>query len=67
MAIGGAASVPRGATEESCMMSFGWRPNQSCYQAAQQLQPASAPPCGVPTWFWLALGVAAVAGLSNKK
>jgi hypothetical protein len=48
------------------MMSFGWRPNQSCYTGAQQLQPAAPPPCAVPTWFWVALGVAAVAGLSSK-
>jgi hypothetical protein len=49
------------------MMSFGWRPNQSCYQGAQQLQAAAAPSCAVPMWFWLALGVAAVAGLSSGK
>ena len=52
------------------MMSFGWRPNESCYQTSQQVQAAANPPatsCGVPGWFWLALGVAAVAGLSKKK
>lgn len=48
------------------MMSFGWRPNQSCYQVPQQLQNAPAPSCSVPTWFWLALGVAVVAGNSGK-
>jgi len=48
------------------MMSFGWRPNQSCYQIPQQLN--AAPSCApVPTWFWLALGVAAFAGMSRKE
>jgi hypothetical protein len=48
------------------MMSFGWRPNQTCYRVAQQQQPATTASCSVPTWFWLALGVAAIAGLSGK-
>lgn len=47
------------------MMSFGWRPNQSCYQVPQQQQNA-APACAVPLWFWLALGAATVAGMSSK-
>jgi len=47
------------------MMSFGWRPNQSCYQPVAQV---SAPaPCTTPVWFWVALGVAVVAGVSNRK
>lgn len=51
------------------MMSFGWRPNQSCYQSADQVQATATPAssCAVPGWFWLCLGVAAVAGLSKKK
>jgi hypothetical protein len=51
------------------MMSFGWRPNQSCYEGAAQGQAAIAPPspCAVPGWFWLCLGVAALAGISKQK
>jgi hypothetical protein len=50
------------------MMSFGWRPNQTCYRVAQQQQPAvtEGASCSIPAWFWLALGVAAIAGLSGK-
>lgn len=46
------------------MMSFGWRPNQSCYTQAQQVTPPAQ--CAVPVWFWLALGAAAIAGMSKK-
>jgi len=49
------------------MMSFGWRPNQSCYQPAQTVQAAAQPSCSVPFWLWVALGVAAYAGLKQSK
>jgi hypothetical protein len=49
------------------MMSFGWRPNQSCYQPAVPIQAAQQPTCSVPMWFWVALGIATYAGLSKSK
>lgn len=36
------------------MMSFGWRPQQSCYQAYDQ------PTCPTVTWFYVALAAALV-------
>ena len=49
------------------MMSFGWRPNQSCYAPVGQYQvkQQSLASCEVPGWFWFALAFATVAGLSK--
>jgi hypothetical protein len=49
------------------MMSFGWRPNQSCYVNAQKETAKSAGKCPSATWFYLLLGMAIVAGTAGKK
>jgi hypothetical protein len=51
------------------MMSFGWRPNQSCYvpsgkQAATDQQVGACQPA--PTWFYLLLGLAVIGGMSHR-
>lgn len=47
------------------MMSFGWRPNQSCYEKAGQQQTQVA--CPSVTWWYLLLGLAVVGGMAAKK
>lgn len=50
------------------MMSFGWRTPQSCYQPVHQYQKViQQAPCEAPSWFWWALGIATVAGMSSWK
>ena len=49
------------------MMSFGWRPNQSCYEKAAKQTAKAAGQCPSATWFYLLLGVAIIAGTSGKK
>jgi hypothetical protein len=52
------------------MMSFGWRPQMSCYASQNQVnqgltttqQQAS---CPTPTWFYLGLALAAFLGISK--
>lgn len=48
------------------MMSFGWRPNQSCYVNAQKETAKSAAQCPSATWFYLLLAGAIIAGSSKK-
>jgi hypothetical protein len=47
---------------ESEAPRFGWRLNRRCYAREIALQAG----CASPTWFYLLLGVAAVAGLATK-
>lgn len=47
------------------MMSFGWRPNQSCYSNQAQVQDKQA--CPSAGWWYVLLGIAVVAGASGKK
>jgi hypothetical protein len=42
---------------------FGWRIRKECYPKEPTLKVG----CETPMWFWLALGIATVAGLSNQK
>ena len=49
------------------MMCFGWRPPTSCYKtAAQDLQQSQTAACPTPTWWYVLLGLAVVAGASKK-
>jgi hypothetical protein len=54
------------------MMTFGWRPRADCYSTATSTtgpaSGASAPAVctAVPAWFWVALGVAVIAGASHR-
>jgi hypothetical protein len=49
------------------MMSFGWRPNQSCYVNAQKETAKQIVSCPSPTWFYVLVGVAIIAGTAGKK
>jgi hypothetical protein len=55
------------------MMSFGWRPQNSCYVSATKApasdsQVPAAPMCAAtPTWFYVLLGLAVVGGMSGGK
>lgn len=44
------------------MMSFGWRPDASCY--GKVVRPTG---CPSPTWWYVLLGLAAVAGLAGRR
>ena len=43
------------------MMTFGWRPDLSCYRKAA---PSG---CPSPTWFYVLLALAGVAGIAGRK
>lgn len=45
------------------MSMYQWRPNESCYDRAVKRQECKH----TPGWFYLLLGVAAIAGLSQRK
>lgn len=47
------------------MTVYQWRSNESCYDRA--LKKTEKPCKPTPGWFYLLLGVAAVAGLSQRK
>lgn len=49
------------------MMSFGWRPNQSCYSNVAKVKASEAVKCPSAMWFYLLLGVAVIAGTSGRK
>lgn len=46
------------------MMSFGWRPNQSCYENQAQVNKTACPSAA---WWYVLLGLAVVAGASGGK
>jgi hypothetical protein len=51
------------------MMSFGWRPNQSCYAPSGKIAATDEQvgACATsPTWFYLLLAAAVVGGLAHK-
>jgi hypothetical protein len=47
------------------MMSFGWRPNQSCYQAVGKQTAKAA--CPSACWWYALLALAVVGGVAVKK
>ena len=44
------------------MMSFGWRPQASCYKGS-----ALAGTCPNASWFYMLLALAALGGIANRK
>ncbi len=47
------------------MMSFGWRPNQSCYENAAQVQQKAS--CPSAAWWYVLMGLAVVGGIAGRK